>query len=197
MSNDGDHDSTFGRELERLRSLRTGRACPGRMARTGLEEWLSRSREDFAAAAGTFSEERRTLSPARVTRFLTLDEVLELHADRHRPERRVARRSRPGPARIRPGPTGNDLRRAGLVPDSCRQGGGPRLLARHEPPVRGRQQAPRPRGDGNVPGPERAQIAADVDEQERVVLGVAAGTISREDFTSWVRSHLVELDKGP
>jgi len=27
------------------------------------------------------------------------------------------------------------------------------------------------------------EIAADVDEQERVVLGVAAGTISREDFT--------------
>jgi len=41
------------------------------------------------------------------------------------------------------------------------------------------------------------EIAADVDEQERVVLGAAAGTISREDFTSWVRSHLVELEKGP
>jgi death on curing protein len=41
------------------------------------------------------------------------------------------------------------------------------------------------------------EIAADVDEQERVVLGVAAGTISREDFTAWARSHLVELDKGP
>ena len=36
------------------------------------------------------------------------------------------------------------------------------------------------------------EIAADVDEQEQVILGIAAGTISREDFTAWVRSHLVE-----
>ena len=35
------------------------------------------------------------------------------------------------------------------------------------------------------------EIAASVDEQERVILGVAAGTISREDFTVWVRSHLI------
>jgi len=35
------------------------------------------------------------------------------------------------------------------------------------------------------------EIAASVDEQERVILGVAAGTISREDFTVWVRSQLI------
>jgi len=35
------------------------------------------------------------------------------------------------------------------------------------------------------------EIAASVDEQERVMLGVAAGTISREDFTVWVRSQLI------
>ena len=36
------------------------------------------------------------------------------------------------------------------------------------------------------------ELAAEVDEQERVILGVAAGTISREEFTAWVRAHLVE-----
>ena len=39
------------------------------------------------------------------------------------------------------------------------------------------------------------ELAAGVDEQERVVLGVAAGTISREEFTAWVRDHLVERPK--
>jgi len=39
------------------------------------------------------------------------------------------------------------------------------------------------------------EIVADVDEQERVVLGVAAGTLGREGFTSWVRSHIVERPK--
>jgi death on curing protein len=36
------------------------------------------------------------------------------------------------------------------------------------------------------------EIAAEADDQEQVILGVAAGTISREDFSSWVRSHLIE-----
>ena len=36
------------------------------------------------------------------------------------------------------------------------------------------------------------EIAADVEEQEQVILGIAAGRISREGFTSWVRSRLIE-----
>ena len=35
------------------------------------------------------------------------------------------------------------------------------------------------------------EIVADVFEQERVVLGVAAGTMTREEFSTWVGSHLI------
>ena len=34
------------------------------------------------------------------------------------------------------------------------------------------------------------EIEADVDEQERVVLAVAAGDMSREQLTDWLREHL-------
>ena len=36
------------------------------------------------------------------------------------------------------------------------------------------------------------ELAAGVDEQEKVVLAVAAGTMGREEFTEWVRSRIVE-----
>lgn len=36
------------------------------------------------------------------------------------------------------------------------------------------------------------EIAAGVDEQEQVILQLAAGTLKREDFTAWVQSHLRE-----
>jgi death-on-curing protein len=36
------------------------------------------------------------------------------------------------------------------------------------------------------------EIAADVDEQERVILAVAAGTTTRQDFGEWVRNHTVK-----
>jgi death-on-curing protein len=35
------------------------------------------------------------------------------------------------------------------------------------------------------------EIAADVDEQEQVILRLAAGEIRREEFTMWVRGHVV------
>ena len=35
------------------------------------------------------------------------------------------------------------------------------------------------------------KIDAPVDEQERVFLGVAAGTIARDEFTDWVRRRVV------
>jgi death-on-curing protein len=41
------------------------------------------------------------------------------------------------------------------------------------------------------------ELSASVDEQERVVLGVAAGTIGREEFTAWVGTHLVERQQAP
>jgi death-on-curing protein len=34
------------------------------------------------------------------------------------------------------------------------------------------------------------EIDADVDEQERVVLAVAAGEMTREQLTDWLRRHL-------
>jgi death on curing protein len=36
------------------------------------------------------------------------------------------------------------------------------------------------------------ELSAGVDEQEQVVLQLAAGAIGREQFTEWVRAHLVE-----
>jgi death-on-curing protein len=37
------------------------------------------------------------------------------------------------------------------------------------------------------------RIAAPVDEAEQVALAVAAGTLTREEFTDWVRRHTVPL----
>lgn len=36
------------------------------------------------------------------------------------------------------------------------------------------------------------EIDCDVDEQERVIKSVAAGTTGREEFTEWVRAHVKE-----
>jgi death-on-curing protein len=36
------------------------------------------------------------------------------------------------------------------------------------------------------------EINAPVDEQEQIILQVAAGTLSRQEFTDWVRVHIVE-----
>ena len=40
------------------------------------------------------------------------------------------------------------------------------------------------------------EIAAGVDEQEAVMLAVAAGEMERETFTAWIKDHLVAHD-GP
>ena len=37
------------------------------------------------------------------------------------------------------------------------------------------------------------EISATVDEQEQVMLALAAGTLTREDFTTWVQKHLRHL----
>jgi len=34
------------------------------------------------------------------------------------------------------------------------------------------------------------ELAANVDEQEQVMLALAAGQLSREEFTTWVNQHL-------
>lgn len=41
------------------------------------------------------------------------------------------------------------------------------------------------------------ELDAPVDEQERLVLGVADGSVSREELTEWVRAHLVPLRRRP
>lgn len=41
------------------------------------------------------------------------------------------------------------------------------------------------------------QLDAPVDEQERVFLDLAAGTMARPDFTHWVQTHIVPLPVVP
>ena len=40
------------------------------------------------------------------------------------------------------------------------------------------------------------EIEAAVDEQERVVLRIAAGEMEREEFTKWLAAHLIEIRAG-
>jgi death on curing protein len=35
------------------------------------------------------------------------------------------------------------------------------------------------------------EIAATTDEQEQIILGLAAGRMTRDEFTEWLRSHVV------
>jgi death-on-curing protein len=37
-----------------------------------------------------------------------------------------------------------------------------------------------------------AELTGDADEQERVILAVASGTMKRDEFTTWVRDHVCE-----
>jgi death on curing protein len=39
------------------------------------------------------------------------------------------------------------------------------------------------------------EISAEIDEQERVILAVASGTLSRDEFIDWIRSHTVKLER--
>lgn len=40
------------------------------------------------------------------------------------------------------------------------------------------------------------QLNTSVDDGERVILGVAAGTIGRDEFAKWLRQHLVAFQLG-
>ncbi len=40
------------------------------------------------------------------------------------------------------------------------------------------------------------QLDAPVDDAERIILGVAAGTISRDEFAAWIRERLVPFRVG-
>jgi death-on-curing protein len=42
-----------------------------------------------------------------------------------------------------------------------------------------------------------AELRADVDEQERVFLGLAAGRMTREAFDAWVETHVVAITSSP
>jgi len=37
------------------------------------------------------------------------------------------------------------------------------------------------------------EIEASVDEQESIVLDLAAGKINREEFTSWLNKHVIHI----
>jgi len=41
------------------------------------------------------------------------------------------------------------------------------------------------------------EIEADVDEQERLVLEVAAGEVGRDELTEWLSNHLVRREASP
>src|SRR5438105_15057603 len=41
------------------------------------------------------------------------------------------------------------------------------------------------------------ELVAGVDEQEQVILQLAAGILKREDFTAWVQSHLQQRPAEP
>jgi death-on-curing protein len=37
------------------------------------------------------------------------------------------------------------------------------------------------------------EITASIDEQESVILGVAAGHLNRDEFFEWIEAHLTEI----
>ena len=37
------------------------------------------------------------------------------------------------------------------------------------------------------------EVNAPVDEQERIILGVASGELGRDKFTAWLRAHIIEI----
>jgi len=39
------------------------------------------------------------------------------------------------------------------------------------------------------------EIDASVDEQEQIILQVASGELERDDFTAWLRAHVVKTNK--
>lgn len=41
------------------------------------------------------------------------------------------------------------------------------------------------------------ELAAGVDEQERIILHLAVGALKREEFSAWVRSHLQPRSADP
>jgi death on curing protein len=40
------------------------------------------------------------------------------------------------------------------------------------------------------------EIGAPIDEQEQIILQLAEGSIGREEFTDWLRSHLIDKDQS-
>ena len=67
------------------------------------------------------------------------------------------------------------------------------LLADSEPPICRRQQARRPRSHGDLLVLNGTEIDAAVDDQERLMLDLAAGRIERVHLTDWLRHHLRRL----
>ncbi len=65
------------------------------------------------------------------------------------------------------------------------------LIANH--PVRGRQQTRRPRCMEVFLILNGHELSATVEDSERVILGVVAGTISRGELVPWVQLHALAL----
>jgi len=40
------------------------------------------------------------------------------------------------------------------------------------------------------------EIKATIDEQEKIIMDLAAGSIKLEEFTNWVRSHAIHITNG-
>src|SRR5205807_4305106 len=136
------------------------------------------------------AEERRTLSAVGMIRYLTLEEVLDLH-------RLVLEQS---------GGLGG-VRDIGGLDSALAQPqmafGGQELypsLAEKAAALGFSLVCNHPFVDGNKRVGHAAmetflilngwELAAGVDEQEQVILALAAGTLKREEFTAWVQAHL-------
>jgi death-on-curing protein len=39
------------------------------------------------------------------------------------------------------------------------------------------------------------EIEASVEEQERIILDLAAGKMSRDEFTSWLKNHVIDINR--
>jgi death-on-curing protein len=126
-------------------------------------------------------------------RYLTIEEVLELH-------RLLLEQSGGGPGLLDPGALDSALAQpqmtfagADLYPGLADKAAalGFSLICNH------------PFRDGNKRVGHAAletfvvlngyELQATVDEQEQVILQVAAGSMKREDFTDWVAAHLQKI----
>ena len=124
------------------------------------------------------------------SRFLTLDEVLEVHArllQQSGGAEGVRDRAALESSLAQPNQSLDDRELYPSVPAKAAALGF--FLARNHPFVDGNKRVA-PAALEITLVMNGFEIAASVDEQEQVMLALAAGTLGREEFTTWVEQHL-------